>query len=154
VPWEGPAFFRLPEEKRTDVSIGIRMLDDAYQNSTDILVLVTGDSDLCPAVELTRRRFPEKQVVVYVPSRQDLKGDDKRKYNTELRSVATRLYTLPYHLLELAQFPDPVCSEWGQIRKPEAWKQIVPKPVKPRVLDIHGSCTWCGKSLSAIFPSD
>ncbi len=43
------------------------MLDDAYQDRCDIFVLVSGDSDLVPAVKKIRDRFLEKEVTVYVP---------------------------------------------------------------------------------------
>jgi 6-hydroxy-3-succinoylpyridine 3-monooxygenase len=39
------------EEKRTDVNIALQMLDDAYQNNCDRMIVVSGDSDLVPAVE-------------------------------------------------------------------------------------------------------
>jgi len=148
-PGKHRRFFSSQEEKRTDVSIGIHMLDDAYQNVSDKLILVTGDSDLCPAVERVRSRFPKKQVIVYVPSR-DEAGDTKRKYNTELRSVATSLNRLPPHLLKLSQFPDPLVTTWGVLVKPEAWNHADPKPTRPVEFNIHASCRWCGRTLAAI----
>ncbi len=62
----GDRTFFCFKEKRTDVNIAIQMLDDAYQNECDQLVLITGDSDLVPAVRLVRQRG--KKVIVYVPS--------------------------------------------------------------------------------------
>lgn len=44
------------------------MVDDAYQNPCDHLILISGDSDLVPAAAVVRERFPEKKVTVYVPS--------------------------------------------------------------------------------------
>ena len=43
------------------------MLDDAYQDACDRVVLITGDSDLVPAVQRLRDRFPEKTIITYRP---------------------------------------------------------------------------------------
>ena len=53
------------EEKRTDVNIAIQMLEDAYEDRCDKLILVSGDSDLVPAV--IRVRNLGKKVLVYIP---------------------------------------------------------------------------------------
>ena len=62
-------WFRIPEEKRTDVNIAESMVDDACQNRCDHLVLISGDSDLAPAVGVLRERFPQEESYRYVPSR-------------------------------------------------------------------------------------
>ena len=56
-----------PEEKKTDVNLAIRMIDDCLDDKTDILVLVSGDSDLLPPVEFIQRKYPEKKIRVYFP---------------------------------------------------------------------------------------
>jgi 6-hydroxy-3-succinoylpyridine 3-monooxygenase len=56
-----PRIFSTYEEKRTDVNIGLWMLNDAQQNLCDRLILVTGDSDLVPAVLMVRDNFPKKR---------------------------------------------------------------------------------------------
>ena len=66
--------FSTWEEKRTDVSIAIQMLDDAYQDECDTLIVVSGDSDLVPAIHAVKLRFPEKKVVVYIPARNESRG--------------------------------------------------------------------------------
>lgn len=48
------------EEKETDVNIALHILDSAYQNSFDRAVIISGDSDLSPAIRLARKRFPKK----------------------------------------------------------------------------------------------
>jgi uncharacterized LabA/DUF88 family protein len=46
------------EEKETDVAIGIELLDQFWTQRAEAVVLVTGDSDLSPALRLARRRHP------------------------------------------------------------------------------------------------
>lgn len=113
----GPRFYMGQEEKRTDVAIGIQLLDDAYRNLADRFILVSGDSDLVPAVRMLKLRFPEKQVIVYVPSRDEVRGAA-----TELRGEADKHRTLPMALVKRSQFPQHVLDgHGGVIEKPVEW---------------------------------
>lgn len=56
-----------PEEKKTDVNISIRMIADCIKNSTDRLVLISGDSDLIPPIEFIAKNYPEKRLRVFFP---------------------------------------------------------------------------------------
>jgi uncharacterized LabA/DUF88 family protein len=49
--------------KRTDVSIGVAMLNDAYKGVYERAYLVSRDSDLLPAVKMICAEFPAKQIV-------------------------------------------------------------------------------------------
>ncbi len=110
-------FFTTPEEKRTDVNIAVSMLDDAYQNLCDHLVVVSGDSDLVPAVNMVKTRFPQKKVTVYVPSRNPVRGAA-----VELRASADRDRDLPLILLKHAQLPASIPDgSGGFILKPSTW---------------------------------
>jgi len=51
-------WFRIPEEKRTDVNIAESMVDNACQNRCDHLVLISGDSDLVPGCSSASRALP------------------------------------------------------------------------------------------------
>jgi uncharacterized LabA/DUF88 family protein len=55
------------EEKETDVSIGIAMLNDAYKGIYEKAYLVTRDSDLLPAIRMVRAEFPSKKIVAIAP---------------------------------------------------------------------------------------
>lgn len=107
--------FRTPEEKRTDVNIAVYMIDDAYQDTCDQFVLISGDSDLVPAVQRIKQRFPKKPVHVYVPS----KGRSGQAY--ELRASADRARDVPLHLLPKAQFPTRIPVGGGFLEKPADW---------------------------------
>jgi uncharacterized LabA/DUF88 family protein len=67
------------------------MLDDAYQDHCDQFVLVSGDSDLVPAINLVRTRFPLKKVIVYIPHVPAL--SKTRGYAVEVRSAAHGIVT-------------------------------------------------------------
>jgi uncharacterized LabA/DUF88 family protein len=93
------------------------MLDDAYQNLCDRFVVVSGDSDLVPALNLVKTRYPEKEIIVYVPSRSAIRGAA-----VELRVAADKNRTLPLALLRHCQFPATVNDgSGGVVSKPPSW---------------------------------
>jgi len=59
--------YTKPEEKRTDVNICARMMRDCSFNNTDVLILVSADSDLVPPLELIRQDYPGKKIKVFFP---------------------------------------------------------------------------------------
>ena len=105
------------EEKRTDVNIALQMLDDTYSDRCDRLIVVSGDSDLVPAVDMVKTLFPEKTVIVYVPARNRQRGAA-----AELRGSADSDHTLPLALLRHCHFPNQVPDDRGGfITKPPDW---------------------------------
>lgn len=113
----GSRIFDATEEKRTDVNIALQMLDDVHHDRTERIILVNGDSDLVPAVDLVKKESPKTQVLVYVPSRNPIRGAA-----VELRSAADKNKTFPLQLLPLSQFPSEVQDgRGGVIKKPASW---------------------------------
>jgi uncharacterized LabA/DUF88 family protein len=55
------------EEKRTDVNIAVSMVDLAYKDAYDVACLISGDSDLIPAIRMVRDNFPVKSVRLIIP---------------------------------------------------------------------------------------
>jgi uncharacterized LabA/DUF88 family protein len=72
--YPGGRFFETREEKHTDVNIAVHMLDDAYQGACDRMILVSGDSDLVPAVKIIKKRYPAIRIFVYVPAQHSARG--------------------------------------------------------------------------------
>lgn len=60
-------FWITHEEKESDVNIAIHMLHHAHLNSYDKAMIVTSDSDLCPAINLVLETFANKEIMVLVP---------------------------------------------------------------------------------------
>jgi hypothetical protein len=105
------------EEKRTDVNIAVKMMDDAYQDACDTFVLVSGDSDLAPPLYSIKNSFPAKEIVVYVPAR-----DAHRGAATEIRTAADRHATLPQVLIQRSQFATTIPDgAGGTLTKPASW---------------------------------
>jgi len=115
--YRGSRVFDVPEEKRTDVNIAVNMIKDAINDKCDRFIVVSGDSDLVPAVKAVKVIAPNKKVIVYVPASNRVRGAAN-----ELRNSSDRHKTLPNNLLSKAQFPDQLTdSTGGIIQKPEAW---------------------------------
>jgi uncharacterized LabA/DUF88 family protein len=116
-PKAGRRIFMTPEEKRTDVNIAIWMLHDAQQDLCDRMILVSGDSDLVPVIRMIKDHFPQKEVVVYVPARTEIRGAA-----VELRAEADKHKTLPLDLLAKSQFPASVVLAGGRtVTRPPGW---------------------------------
>ncbi len=55
------------EEKQTDVNIAVRLFQLAFQDRYDKAIIVSGDTDLLPAVRAVRSTFPGKQIGLVIP---------------------------------------------------------------------------------------
>lgn len=138
--------FETHEEKRTDVNIALHMLDDLYRHQCERFILISGDSDLVPAIELVAARLPTAKVNVYIPVPLNKAGARERSYKKELRTVSTTVRALPSQLLPYSIFPNPVtCTDGSSATMPEEW--IGPKGPRPFIFapPAAGQCNWCGK---------
>jgi hypothetical protein len=109
----------VPEEKKTDVNIAVNLLEDAFRGLTDSMVIVSGDSDLEPAVEWVRRNYPHVKITVYIPVLEDER--EKRRNDNYHRMGAIckplPLTDIPRHVL-----PATVrVNENETITRPDEW---------------------------------
>lgn len=59
--------FKSHEEKRTDVNIALKMVSEAVLGSYDTAILVSGDTDIIPAIETIRNLSLNKRIGVLFP---------------------------------------------------------------------------------------
>lgn len=108
---------RRYEEKRTDVNMAVRLLEDAYEDRFDLAIVVSADSDLVAPIEAVRRRFGDKRVVVAFPP---------HRRSAQLRRVADAAYHLSGPVIRSSRLPDPVTAPSGVVlRAPRGW---LPEP--------------------------
>ena len=101
------------EEKRTDVNMAVRLLEDAFDDRFDLAIVVSADSDLVAPIEAVRRRFPDKHVLVAFPP---------RRRSAQLRRVADAVYHLSDPTIRSSRLPDPVVTPSGvELRAPRGW---------------------------------
>lgn len=78
--------------KKTDVNIAIHMLREGYKNSCDRFLLISGDSDLVPAVRMIHDEFPKKTLNILFPIARGFSGDlisaaGGRKYIKKMKRI-------------------------------------------------------------------
>ena len=101
------------EEKRTDVNMAVRLLEDAFDDHFDLAIVVSADSDLVAPIEAVRRRFPDKRVMVAFPP---------RRRSAHLRRAADAAYHLSGPTIRSSRLPDPVMTPSGvELRAPRGW---------------------------------
>ncbi len=49
-------------EKQTDVGVATALIQGAYENTYDKVLLFSADTDLIPAIALVKEKFPEKEI--------------------------------------------------------------------------------------------
>jgi uncharacterized LabA/DUF88 family protein len=82
--------FQTFEEKQTDVNIALRLFQLAVEDQYDRAVIVSGDSDLLPAIRAVQATFPSKQIGVIVPigrASEDLKKQADFHYKMKERHL-------------------------------------------------------------------
>jgi uncharacterized LabA/DUF88 family protein len=101
------------EEKMTDVNIAVQLLADAFDDSFDTAIIVSGDSDLTTPIQRVRDRFPGKRIVVAFPP---------NRHSEQLKKTAHAYLTVGEDKLKRSQLPDPVLSASGYpLQRPAHW---------------------------------
>ena len=105
------------DEKQTDVNIATRLFELAARDEYDRAVLVTGDTDLVPAVEAVKRTFPAKEIYVIPPI------GNRGRWAKELKAVCDGSMHMREQQLASSVLPDPVDLGGGvRLSCPSQWK--------------------------------
>ena len=86
-----------PQEKKTDVNIATALICDALDNKYDTAILVTGDSDLVPALKAVKRIKPERRLVAAFPP---------NRYSTELQDITHSSISIWEPILRKSRLPE------------------------------------------------
>lgn len=101
------------EEKETDVNIAVALLADAVRDQFDTALLISADSDLCPAVRETKRLFPAKRIIAAFPP---------ERQSGELKRVVDGYLHIGTDKIRRAQLPGEVVTGAGVVlRRPKHW---------------------------------
>jgi len=113
------AAINKPEEKRTDVNISVQILGDCALNKTDVIVLVTADSDLIPPLEYIRKNFPEKKIKVYFPP-----NGFSSDINNFIKNNKGKVVKLEHNKVKFLNsiMPDEITKDGKTYTIPEKWK--------------------------------
>lgn len=100
------------EEKETDVAIAVALVEDASQHAFDMALIVSADSDLCPAVRAVRRLHPASSVVAAFPP---------RRTSGDLAAVVDAHFTIAERKLSASLLPNQVHGNKQIFGRPGAW---------------------------------
>jgi uncharacterized LabA/DUF88 family protein len=103
------------EEKETDVNIAVSIVADAAAGASDLALLVSADSDLCPAIRTARFLNPRRGMIAVFPP---------RRSSFEIRSLIPGAFTVAAVDLRNSLLPDTVGDQaTGQIyKRPGKWR--------------------------------
>ena len=87
------------EEKMSDVNLAVELLGDAQDNSFDLAIVVSADSDLASPIETVLQRFPTKRVIVAFPP---------DRHSVKLRQVASAWFPIGRKKIQDSQLPEQV----------------------------------------------
>ena len=105
--------FKTFVEKQTDVNIAIYLLSLAFRNKFDNIYLMSGDSDLIPAVKEIKKLFTDKKIILVLPPGQ---------FASELRENCDSIIQIKEHHLASCQMENIITNKYGKvIACPEEW---------------------------------
>ena len=102
------------EEKQTDVNIALQLLQLAILDQYDRAVIVSGDTDLIPAIKAVRLTFPHKQIGIIIPI---------GRSSEDLIKQADFKHKMREHHLASSRFPDIVTlADKSTLECPPSWR--------------------------------
>lgn len=110
------ALIHRTEEKGSDVSLAVHMVNDAWCDVYDRAVIVSNDSDLQDALKTIRTYHPNKKLWVASP---------QAEVSHVLRQYAHHVSTIRQHNLSRSQLPSPIPGT--AYFKPQSWQSPPPR---------------------------
>jgi uncharacterized LabA/DUF88 family protein len=104
--------WRSYEEKETDVNIAVALLADAAEDLFDLAIVLSADSDLCPAVRTLKRVYPNKRVIAVFPP---------RRHSDDLRRAVDANFTLGEGIIRQCQLDHAVTDGTTIYTRPAHW---------------------------------
>jgi uncharacterized LabA/DUF88 family protein len=102
---------RTYEEKETDVNIAVYLIELALLDKADAFVIVSGDTDLIPGIDVLNRQFNKKAYVIW---------PYKRK-NDEFKTRVVGSFKMKKDTYSKHQFSDPYTFDGKSFNKPSHW---------------------------------
>ena len=101
------------EEKETDVAISIKLFELLHNNKGDVFLIITGDTDISPAIKTCQPLFPLKTILFAFPY---------NRKNNELANLAPGSFTIRTTQYLNHLFNDPyTLSDGSKIYKLSTW---------------------------------
>lgn len=101
------------EEKETDVSLSVSLLEDGVNRLYDTALIVSADSDMSPAIHALKRLVPGIRVIAALPPNRNSAG---------LKAVCDAAITIGIAKIRQAQLPETVMAGSHRLTRPAHWK--------------------------------
>jgi uncharacterized LabA/DUF88 family protein len=106
------AFTKHHEEKETD-ALSVKLLELFIENECDAVIIMSGDTDIAPAIRTAKRLYPKKEIYCAFPY---------RRKNKELNSICPRSIKIKKETYLANQFANPfVLPDGSLVEKPNTW---------------------------------
>ena len=107
------ATWETHEEKESDVNLCIHLLQNAHLDKFDKAIIVASDSDMVPVIEMIKKSFPHKEIMVLTPP-------NRYQIAREIRSKVTTI-KIGEKQLKNSILPHRISYQGKTITKPERW---------------------------------
>jgi uncharacterized LabA/DUF88 family protein len=108
--------WRSYEEKETDVNIAVSLVSDTAREASDIALIISADSDLCPAIRTARTLSASRGMIAAFPP---------ARSSFEIRTLIPGAFTIAAADLRNSLLPDSVEVAGGggpPYKRPEKWR--------------------------------
>lgn len=106
--------FPTVEEKQTDVNIALRLYQLAVQDAYDKAIIISGDTDLLPAIKTVRKDYPGKEIGIVIPI---------GKRSEDFKNQADFHHKMKEKHLQSSRFDDTITLKDGStLTCPPSWK--------------------------------
>lgn len=107
------ATWTVYEEKETDVNIAVALVEDAVQDRYDTALLLSADSDLCPAIRSMKRLRPTKRIIAAFPP---------ERHSGDLKRAVDGFLHIGHDKIRQSQLPATVVTKGGvSLQRPKHW---------------------------------
>ena len=103
------------EEKQTDVNIALHLVRDVQTLIPENVILISGDTDLLPALDVVLAIDKKVRPVIYIPVHEEIL---KYRRKDELMKYSAAVKPIPEKYLRQAQFPPHVALADGGVVRP------------------------------------
>jgi uncharacterized LabA/DUF88 family protein len=100
------------EEKETDVSLSVSLLEDGVNRLYDTALIVSADSDMSPAIRALRRLVPDVRIIAALPP-------NRRSFG--LQAVCDATIPIGMAKVRQSQLPDTVSTGTRPLLRPSHW---------------------------------
>lgn len=104
--------WRSYEEKESDVNLCVALMEGARQHQFDVGLVMSGDSDMVPAVRAVRAMNSSIRLIAVFPP---------RRFSAELKGAVHASFHLGDAKVRQAQLPNTVTGSDGSYSRPSYW---------------------------------